>query len=138
MFRFATIICILGLTLLTACGERTPSYPQREPPAGFLADPASQAAGKALFRQNCARCHGTTGEGRSPRAGFFQPPSPDFRDPSYRTLDPGYLYWRIETGKAVEPYLSRGSVMPAWGPHFTEEQIWQLVAYLRRRPAGGD
>jgi mono/diheme cytochrome c family protein len=128
-----TLGALCLLTLLAACGERTPAYPPRHPPAGTLGSAAARAAGEGIFRHNCAICHGTPEEGRSPRTDFFQPPAPDFRDPRYRTLDPAYLYWRIETGKNAEPYLSRGSVMPAWGPHFSEEQIWQLVAYLRSR-----
>lgn len=126
----------LLLTLLVACSEQPPAYPQRQPPPGFLENAVNRAAGAEIFRQNCASCHGATGERRSPRADFFQPPAPDFRDPRYRTLDPAYLYWRIETGKTVEPYLSRGSVMPAWGQHFSEEQIWQLAAFLRSRSGG--
>ncbi len=128
-------LTLLGclVIFLAACGERTPAYPPRHHPAALLGSAAVQAAGGAIFHRNCTSCHGTPEEGRSPRADFFQPPAPDFRDPRYRTLDPAYLYWRIETGKNAEPYLSRGSVMPAWGPHFSEEQIWQLVAYLRSR-----
>lgn len=124
----------LALVLLpAACTERAPQYPQRQPPAGFLESTEQWAAGEAIFRQNCAVCHGSTAEGRSPRANFFHPPASEFRDPAYRNMDPAYLYWRIETGKTVEPFLSNGSVMPAWGPYFSEEQIWQLVAYLRAR-----
>jgi mono/diheme cytochrome c family protein len=127
----------LFLTLLAGCREQIPSYPQRHPPSGFLENAANRAAGALLFREHCTICHGATGEGRSPRADFFQPPASDFRDPGYRTRDPAYLYWRIETGKMVEPYLSRGSVMPAWGPYFSEEQLWQLVAFLRSRSGSG-
>ena len=131
MRKLGLFACLV--TLLAACSEQFPSYPPRQPPSGFLGNAVNRAAGAAIFRQNCAICHGATGEGRSPRADFFQPPAPDFRNPRYRTLDPAYLYWRIETGKTVEPYLSRGSVMPAWGHYFSEEQIWHLVAYLRTR-----
>lgn len=117
---------------LAACGEQKPAYPARQPPAGALTDVAQIAAGQALFREKCAVCHGHADEGRSPRANFFQPPAPDFTAAGYRTLDPAYLFWRIEVGKSVEPYLSRGSVMPAWRG-LSDEQIWQLVAYLKSR-----
>jgi mono/diheme cytochrome c family protein len=131
MRKLGLFACLV--TLLAACSEQFPSYPPRQPPSGFLGNSVNRAAGAAIFRRNCAICHGTAGEGRSPRADFFQPPAPDFRNPRYRSLDPAYLYWRIETGKTVEPYYSRGSVMPAWRHYFSEEQIWQLVAYLRSR-----
>jgi mono/diheme cytochrome c family protein len=120
------------LLLLTACTEQRPDYPSRQLPAGVLTDTAQLAAGKTLFHDKCASCHGHADEGRSPRADFFQPPAPDFTEPAYRTLAPDYLFWRIETGKTVEPYLSRGSVMPAWRG-LSDAEIWQLVAYLRTR-----
>ena len=121
-----------GFLALAACGSQPVSYPARTAPAGVLTDPMQIAAGKVLFRDKCASCHGHADEGRSPRADFFQPPAPDFTAPAYRTLDPAYLFWRIEAGKTVEPYLSQGSVMPAWRG-LTDEQIWQLVAYLKVR-----
>jgi len=127
---------VLLLSLVAGCDGPAADYPRRQPPSGILQDSASLAAGGELFREHCASCHGSGEEGRSPRADFFRPPAPDFRASSYRSLDPAYLYWRIEAGKTVEPYLSRGSVMPAWGPYLDEEQIWQLVAYLRSRGAG--
>jgi mono/diheme cytochrome c family protein len=124
---------ILGLFFtLIACGERQPAYPARTLPAGVLADTGQIAAGKALFREKCATCHGHPDEGRSPRADFFQPPAPDFSSSTYRTIDPAYLFWRIEVGKTVEPYLSRGSVMPSWRG-LSDAEIWQLVAYLKAR-----
>ena len=117
---------------VVACGSQPVSYPARTAPAGVLTDAAHIAAGKVLFRDKCASCHGHADEGRSPRADFFQPPAPDFTAPVYRSADPAYLFWRIEVGKTVEPYLSTGSVMPAWRG-LTDEEIWQLVAYLKVR-----
>jgi mono/diheme cytochrome c family protein len=123
----------IGLSLaLAACGEPPVSYPPRQTPAGVLTDPVQIAAGKVLFREKCASCHGHPGEGRSPRADFFQPPAPDFSERAYRTSDPAYLFWRIEVGKTVEPFRAQGSVMPAWRT-LSDEQIWQLVAYLKTR-----
>ncbi|NJC88713.1 MAG: cytochrome c [Desulfuromonas sp.] len=130
MFR---LIFLLFALILAACGERQPNYPARQVPAGLLTDTIQIAAGQVLFREKCATCHGHPDEGRSPRANFFQPPAPDFSSPAYRTVDPAYLFWRIEVGKTVDPYLSRGSVMPAWGPTLNETEIWQLVAYLKVR-----
>jgi len=129
-------LSLLLLLLLTACSERSVDYPPRAVPAGLLGDAAQIAAGKELFLSSCASCHGHPSEGRSERANFFQPPAPDFSEPRYRHSAPAYLYWRIATGKTVEPFLSAGSVMPAWGPHLSETQIWQLVAYLKSRSEG--
>lgn len=130
--RARPCLMLIVFLALVACGERQPVYPSRQPPAGVLTDPVQIAAGKTLFQAKCASCHGHPEEGRSPRADFFQPPAPDFTAATYRTADPAFLFWRIETGKTVEPYLSQGSVMPAWSG-LPEQELWQLVAYLRAR-----
>lgn len=114
------------------CNQQGPSYPDRQLPKGLLEDTAQISAGHDLFRDKCASCHGKPSEGRSDRAAFFQPPAPDFTDAHYREIDAAYLFWRIEAGKTVEPYLSSGSVMPAWRG-LTDHEIWQLVVYLKMR-----
>ena len=134
--RYLLVFALL-LGLLPGCEESLPEPPQRQVPQELLQDSAQRQAGRELFFKHCRECHGTSGEGRHPRAARFQPPAPDFRSHAYATADPAYLYWRIAQGKRVEPFRSRGSVMPAWQPHFSERQIWQLVAYLRQR-AGSD
>ena len=126
-------LMIIAPLLLYACSDNQADYPQRQMPEAFKKNPAAVSAGRDLFRDKCASCHGKPSEGRSERADFFEPPAPDFTDARYRQVDPAYLYWRIETGKTVEPYRSQGSVMPAWGAHFSEEQVWQTVAYLQAR-----
>lgn len=122
----------LLLAILWGC-QQQPDYPQRQMPAGLLTDTDQITAGRKLFMEKCVSCHGKPDEGRSERAAFFDPPAPDFHEQRYRQSDPAYLYWRIEAGKTAEPFRSQGSVMPAWGPHFSSQQIWQLVAYLKSR-----
>jgi len=132
------LLVLLLLTGLSACQQETESHmPQLSVPGQMLTSAVAQQAGAALFERHCLECHGSLGEGRNPRAARFVPAPPDFYQAKYATIDPAYLFWRIKEGKRVEPFLSRGSVMPAWGPYLTEQQIWQLVAYLRLR-AGGE
>ncbi|MGE4579487.1 MAG: cytochrome c [Desulfuromonadales bacterium] len=126
-------VSLFSLLLVVACSDRGPSYPKVTPPDGYLQRAENQEEGRRIFRQLCAECHGRPSEGRSQRADFFYPPAPNFTSPLYRQADPAYLFWRIRKGKTVEPYLSRGSVMPAYGAHFSEEETWSIVAYLRVR-----
>ena len=121
------------LLVFFGCGEDHVDYPSRQMPDLLMKDTVQLQAGHDLFMSKCASCHGKPSEGRSSRATFFNPPAPDFTGAHYRKIDPAYLYWRIEYGKTIEPYRSQGSVMPAWGVHFNEEQIWQIIAYLQTR-----
>jgi len=118
---------------LAACDQPSSDYPARSLPMDLAEDADFREAGHRLFLEQCATCHGRSGEGRSARAGSFQPPAPDFTEKTYRQVDAAYLFWRIETGKTVEPYRSQGSVMPAWGMHLSDRQIWQVVVYLQSR-----
>ena len=127
------VLFLLVTAALGGCEGGNPAYPDRQPPSGLLNDPEQIQQGRQLFMAKCADCHGKPDEGRSQRADSFQPPAPDFTEAEYRRTDPAYLFWRIAAGKTVEPYRSQGSVMPAWGPHFSDREIWQLVAYLQKR-----
>ncbi len=124
---------LLIVFALCGCAEEIVDYPARTMPDGILKDKIQLTRGEALFMDKCASCHGKAAEGRSDRAVFFEPPAPDFTDAHYQRMDPAYLYWRIEVGKSIEPFRSQGSVMPAWGMHLTEQQLWQIVAYLQVR-----
>jgi mono/diheme cytochrome c family protein len=106
-------------------------------PDQVLSSRANQQAGAKLFHRHCRECHGSLAEGGNPRASRFNPPAPDFSHPAYLTVDPAYLFWRIKHGQRIEPFRSRGSVMPAWEPYLSEAEIWNLVAYLRQRGGAG-
>jgi mono/diheme cytochrome c family protein len=126
------LLLSLGLLLGCSSSERA-ELPS--PPAGLLGNSDKIATGRQLFAAHCAECHGSIAEGRTQRAARFKPAAPDFQESGYRTALPGYIYLRIERGRKMEPFSSAGSVMPPWGAHLREEQIWSLVAYIRYRAA---
>ncbi len=131
--RRLSIALLFIMMLAPGCSDQQLDYPARQMPDDIATDEQGLQWAADTFRAKCAQCHGHESEGRGPRADFFEPPAPDFLASKYRTMDPAYLYWRIAEGKTVEPFLSRGSVMPAWGAHFSERQIWLLVEFIRRR-----
>jgi mono/diheme cytochrome c family protein/plastocyanin len=104
--------------------------------------PQALARGQELYAQNCAACHGENGSGNgvfadelsaageasmqsmSGMADMSMQTPVDFTD-SKRMLGvaPALLQGKILRG-------GMGTGMPMWGSIFTEEQIWDLVAYL--------
>jgi len=96
--------------------------------------------GKQLFTANCAACHGEGGAGNGVFAGQLtenltnagsnraiqkqvQPPA-NFTDASRMlSASPAHLQGKIIRG-------GMGTGMPYWGPIFTEDQTWSLIAYL--------
>lgn len=79
-----------------------------------LTNSALISAGERRFNQNCVYCHGSAGSGGkgAPLQG---------RD----DLTPQYVFDTISNGK------KRGALlMPAWKEAFSEQEIWELDAYI--------
>ncbi len=80
----------------------------------YAGSATAAAAGKKLYIQDCAQCHGNNLQGMGP--------APALDTPSVRNAKPGELFWFITTGK-----LDSG--MPAWS-QLPKQQRWQVVTYL--------
>lgn len=89
--------------------------------------PATVRQGRRLYSENCVSCHDPSGMGNG-EAGLALYPSPALlahliRMP--RAADE-YLMWAISEGG--EPF---GTGMPAFKDTLTEEQVWQIIIYMR-------
>jgi mono/diheme cytochrome c family protein len=87
-----------------------------------LSPPAAAAdgnpkTGRTIYDKHCIACHGKTGKG----IGTL----PDLSDPA--TLAgraDAQLFDKITNG-------GRGSGMPAWGSVLSEQQRWDVLAYIK-------
>ncbi len=92
--------------------------------------PANLAAGKALYDQNarplaCQSCHGVNGDGLGPLGAAFAVPPRNFTCAQTMTDIPdGQLFWVIRNG------IPAAGMPPYRG--LSDEEIWQLVSYLRQ------
>jgi mono/diheme cytochrome c family protein len=91
-----------------------------------LDDPKVIQSGARLFAQNCVVCHGGPGlkptniaQGLNPQPHALFPAS---RKP-----------WMEEMFRFIK-YGVKMTAMPAFGKTQTDEQIWQLAAFLRQAP----
>jgi predicted CXXCH cytochrome family protein len=94
-------------------------------PLGAHPDPAALAAGHDLYTAKCEACHAFDGGGRSQIGGNVFPRAPVLRAALAHMRD-GEIFYHIRNG-------IRNTAMPAWS--FSDEQMWQLVSYLRVLPA---
>lgn len=136
-------LMMLGV-LLAACGgggqaTQAPaaggaSLDRPEPPAEYAGktnpisgDAAAAADGKTIYTTNCASCHGEKAMGDGPAAAALNPKPQDLRG-NQASLSDAYMIWRISEGGAMAPF---NSAMPAWKGILTEEQIWQVITFIR-------
>lgn len=123
-------VLLITAFVLAACGgSSTQATETLEPvPADYAgkANPLgadSATTGAEVFKTNCATCHGDSGHGDGP-AGVALDPAPKNLAELQKIASDDYLFWRINTGR-------EGTAMIAWKGTLTEDQIWQVVAYIR-------
>jgi len=88
------------------------------------ASPESIATGKQIYTRYCATCHGTSGQGGS--GSDISPPAPNLTDDEWkRGSSDGEIFAVIKNG--VQPDL----FMEPWGDRIKDEDIWNVVNYVR-------
>lgn len=80
--------------------------------------------GKRFYQQNCATCHGASGDGRGPRAYFINPKPRDFLHPASRQeFNRVKLFKMISEGE-------RGTEMPAWNKVLNRQEIANVAEFV--------
>ncbi|HEV8616112.1 MAG TPA: cytochrome c [Methylomirabilota bacterium] len=108
-----------------------PQYAGAKAPPGLWTDAGIIARGKQIHAEKCATCHGDRGDGQVPAAAAMSLKPPDFTDSRMVAgMTDAYWFWRVsEGGAVVEPFVARGSVMPAFKDHLSVEDRWAVIAY---------
>jgi len=99
--------------------------PNATNPLGGSAEVA--AAGLALFKTHCVACYGGPGVDPTDGGASLNPPAPGLTLARVQARSDGELQWIVSNG-------IRMTGMPAFGASRSEEEVWQLVAALRRLP----
>ncbi len=91
--------------------------------------PLDHEAGRRIYAERCAACHGESGEGDGPAARAL---SADLRPPAFagpvgtpamRRVSPALMYRVIAVGV-------RNTPMPAWAATLSATDRWNVVAYI--------
>jgi len=124
--------CLLGMifTAVNPCMAEEPRVTAQDfsncvPTGNLRGDPEN---GKTLHVEHCAACHGMTGAADVVVMHMDETPK-DQGDPKYmKQLLDEYLYLAIcKGGEGV----GKSYVMSPWGDFFTEQEIRDLIAWVR-------
>ena len=108
----AVLLQICLLSLGTGCAALTAAPPDDTP----------VARGKAVFEQRCLPCHGAQGKGDG--YPFLKPPPADLSTAASRNKTDTDLLITIRHGHP-------DTAMGAWKFTLSEEQTWDVLAYVR-------
>ena len=119
--KIAALVLVVPMTIAcTSSPDPRPSF-RTAPPASaaqtnpYAGSPEAELAGRKLFLQDCAQCHGDDARG-----GIA---APSLRTRDVEATPPGALTWFLANGD-----LRHG--MPSWS-RMPEERRWQIVTYLK-------
>jgi mono/diheme cytochrome c family protein len=106
------------------------SVARRAPKTGnpLKPDPEVLRGGLAHYKEMCVSCHGAPGVDASEVGDGLNPPAPDLTLGRVQKRTDGELFWLVQNGV-------RMTGMPAFGPTHKDEEIWKIVAFVRRLPA---
>lgn len=118
--RLSISIVLLGLS--AACfAEANGAWLKKVPAAEhtranpYAGRPEAVAAGRNLFHENCAHCHGENAEGKDSR--------PSLRSERIRSATDGDLAWLLRNGEVFKG-------MPRWAG-LPEQERWQIICFIR-------
>lgn len=106
------------------CQNIPAQYAGKKPPYQFN-DKAVIAAGKQIYDDKCAACHGAAGKGDGAAAAALNPRPVNFTDKAYmQGLPVDCHFYRISEGV-------QGTGMPPWKA-LGEDSIWKVLIYERQ------
>ncbi|CUK25081.1 Cytochrome c6 [Pelagimonas phthalicica] len=102
------------------------------------AGPVDIAAGEILYAENCAACHGANLEGeedwRTPREdGSLPAPPHDATGHTWHHPDSMLFTYTKQGGQATlaAQGIEFNSGMPGFGEQLSDEDIWNILAYIK-------
>ena len=122
MRAFLIAVVLTSGTVLAIAAQGNPDAAKLKNPVA--ATPESLAAGKQVYQRYCAVCHGINATGGS--GSDISPPAPDLTTSTLKHgSSDGEIFFVIKNG--VPPDLN----MEPWGERIKENDIWNVVNYLR-------
>lgn len=121
-------VVALGTFVLGAIGLTA----GRAAPAAAPATQEDIEAGRQVYVESCAVCHGVDGDGAGPAAEHLLPRPRDFRPGLYkiRTTPSGEIPTEEDLFRVVSKGMP-GTSMPGWERVLSEKERRQVVAYIR-------
>ena len=87
--------------------------------------------GAKNFSAMCAQCHLAPGMEETELSLGLYPAPPVFYRSEHGIHDPAATFWTIKNGLKL-------TGMPAWGAFHSDQQIWELVAFLSKLKGMGE
>jgi len=89
----------------------------------------TQKAGKQMYDETCAACHGVDGKGRDRPSVGFDYPLPDFTDCSYASREQDQDW--VGIAHVGGPLRAFTPIMPAFGDALNDADLLRIIGHIR-------
>jgi mono/diheme cytochrome c family protein len=129
------MLLVASVALVALIGFGWLVFSRSAAPRADASDANQVAAGAAVYRDQCARCHGANLEGQP----AWQHRKPDGRLPAPPHDATGHTWHHPDaqlfqlTKEGLAPIAPEGyqSDMPAFGGSLSDDEIWAVLAYIK-------
>ena len=97
------------------------------------AAPGNKDKGKGVYEMRCLMCHGVEGDGAGPAGELLNPPPRDFTAATYK-YKTTYFDDAVPNDEDIFRMIKDGmpgTAMPGWADMLSDQDMWDLVAYLK-------
>lgn len=105
---------------------RVVQHQSHQTPPADLESPSRYVTAAGHYAQVCANCHGAPGIGQNPMA-LAMTPRPPYLVAQIKDLNDPEIFWVLKHGVKY-------SAMPYWPTQVRDDEIWNMVAFLKRLP----
>lgn len=124
---FIPLILITAVCMIPATAHSQNTNWEAPKDADTLENPFDQSerivkAGKQIFQQLCAVCHGKNGKGDGVTASSLEPKPANLHGSVIQQQSDGALYWKVREGRPP---------MPPFGSQLSDKQMWAVVTYIK-------
>jgi mono/diheme cytochrome c family protein len=119
----------ITFNILEEARDQSVSYHSKGIVTPSLKDPKMEDAGFHHFQDTCRLCHGAPGIASSEFAQGLYPKPPDLASPDlHREMNNSKIFWIIKNGLKM-------TGMPSFGGTHSDQEIWDIVAFIDRLSA---
>ena len=139
MKKFTSVLMltfVLSALLLSACAAKPAASEEADKPVPadysgktnpFSGKADAAEAGKQVYTDNCASCHGDGAKGDGPAGASLDPKPANLVEALSEDQD-DRIFWTISEGGVP---AGKSASMVAWKGTLSEDEIWQTITYLR-------
>jgi len=123
---FVSVLSVLVMSMISAQPKKGKPWDipakYKDMTSSVKTSEASVKEGDALFKKNCASCHGKSGLGDGPKAKTLDTFPGNFSSADFQGQTDGTMFYQTKFGR---------NDMPKYDKKIEDTDVWNIITYMR-------